>query len=310
MKIQWLLIWTLLHTTSMLLVSYITSKLNILNPFIKILVIAFGVTFLANVYRKFTQKYNFIVDSLFIFWIAINSITIWLVTLLNNRLNVNNVFVSSIIIGFGLVISSYLTHFFHLLRLKGLKLWMLIIVIIAILFFVHGNSISDTSPNTAQNLSAENIVKNFEGTISNIKENIKTAVSEIKENLDPKSFKNIQEAFEELNNLRNENGVSKLRWDDNINELVKFQASKGLCSTSYCDHIDSSGKYFDAYAGKFGVSLLGRSAENIAGSDCHQAVTDLWLHSTTGHRENMLNPVMHKGALAYDKGNCVLIVTS
>jgi len=118
------------------------------------------------------------------------------------------------------------------------------------------------------------------------------------------------DAFEKLNEIRSKHGVSQLRWDNNIYELVKFQASKKLCSISHCSHMDSDGRYFDYYASRFGVSLIGHSGENIAGSDCNRAVADLWLHSTTGHREIMLDSGMRNGALAYDEGNCVLIVTT
>jgi uncharacterized protein YkwD len=135
-------------------------------------------------------------------------------------------------------------------------------------------------------------------------------VESVAEEVDPKSTKNIQDAFEELNKFRAENSVGKIIWDDKIYELTRFQASKKLCSIKHCSHEDNEGKYFNDYASNFGINLIGFSAENIAASGCYQAVTDLWKYSTTGHRENMLNPIMNKGALAYDKGNCVLILTS
>ena len=127
--------------------------------------------------------------------------------------------------------------------------------------------------------------------------------------LNPNSEESIQRAFKKLNELRRENGASDLVWSENIYQLTKFQASKRLCSTSHCSHMDNDGKYFDFYAPNYGVSLWGGSGENIAGSSCPRAVSDLWLYSTTGHRETMLDKTMKFGALAYDEGNCVLIVT-
>jgi uncharacterized protein YkwD len=119
----------------------------------------------------------------------------------------------------------------------------------------------------------------------------------------------LQKAFDDLNKIRNENNVPNLIWNEEIYQLVKFQASKNPCSQYSCSHMDSEGKYFDYYAPDFGVSLYGGSGENIAGSSCYKAVSDLWLHSTMGHREIMLDPKMHYGALAYYNGDCVLIVT-
>jgi len=148
-----------------------------------------------------------------------------------------------------------------------------------------------------------------EENVQKVKSSLKNVLNTVKENLDSSSEKNIQKAFQKLNELRAEHGADALRWDNNIYELTKFQASKGLCTLAHCDHMDSSGGYFDDYATRFGV-VLGTSAENIAGGSCYQAVADLWMHSTTGHRENMLNQYMYRGALAYDEGNCILIVSS
>lgn len=159
-----------------------------------------------------------------------------------------------------------------------------------------------------------NYVKNIDYSILNPLNMEKTSdagdslVSTIRETTNPGAEDTIESAFQKLNEIRVENGVSSIRWDDKIYELVKHQASKKLCSTSHCSHMDSDGKYFDYYAPRYGVAL-GESGENIAGSSCHEAVT-LWLHSTTGHREIMLNPRMRRGALAYDRGNCVLVVSS
>ncbi|MCX6801396.1 MAG: CAP domain-containing protein [Candidatus Diapherotrites archaeon] len=124
-----------------------------------------------------------------------------------------------------------------------------------------------------------------------------------------KSQKEIDvESFEELNDIREENGLMRLKWNDKIYELVKFQASKDLCNYTRCDHQDSDGKYFDDYVSRFGIILRSgySSGENIAGSNCIRALS-LWMGSTTGHREIMLNSSYTDGAIAYDKENCVFI---
>ena len=311
-NIKWSLIWVGIHSVSLFIIGFFLDYINIQNEFIQLLLLGFGVTIFARIAKIFTAKKRFIVDKWFIFWSLLNAFTIWVGYFAIKLIGLTNPFLNIVIIAVLLVLIANIIRRF---RLTNTRLIVLSIVIIAVLFFGTSEQ-SDNyfnkiiSPEIENTANVESESTNYKDKISEIKENIKVKVDEISEELDPSSYKNIQEAFEELNKLREEHGVSKLAWNDNIYELVKFQASKRLCSTSHCDHMDSSGKYFDAYASRFGVSLMGHSAENIAGSDCHQAVVDLWLHSTTGHRENMLNPVMHQGALAYDEGNCVLIVTS
>lgn len=115
-----------------------------------------------------------------------------------------------------------------------------------------------------------------------------------------------KQAFEKLNEVREEYGKHKLTWNTKVYELVKFQASKKLCSSSHCSHEDSQGKYFDDYAGQYDVSLYNGAGENIASGSCDGAI-GLWLNSTTGHKEIMLDSGFTSGALAYDEGNCVFI---
>ena len=311
-NIKWSFIWVVIHSVSLFIIGFLLDYISVQNEFIQLLLLGFGVTVFARIAKIFTAKKRFIIDKWFIFWSLLNAFTIWGGYFAIKLIGLANPFLNIVIIAVLLVIIANLIRRF---RLPNTRLIFISIVIIAILFFGTSEQ-SDNyfnkiiSPEIENSANAESKSANYKDKISEIKENIKIKVDEISEELDPSSYKNIREAFEELNELREEHGVSKLAWNDNIYELVKFQASKRLCSTSHCDHMDSSGKYFDAYASRFGVSLMGHSAENIAGSDCHQAVVDLWLHSTTGHRENMLNPVMHQGALAYDEGNIILIVTS
>ena len=311
-NVKWSVIWVIIHSISLFLMGLILNHLQINDRFFQLILLGFGITIFARIAKIFTAKKKFIIDKWFIFWSLLNAFTIYLGYFLINLIEVTSTLWSTVLLAVLLVVIANIIRRF---RLPNSRLIILSIIIIAILFFATNEQPENyfdniISPDVETIDKTESSNSNYKDKISDITESIKVKVEEISENLDPKSYKNLQEAFQELNELRVENGVSKLAWNDNIYELVKFQASKRLCSTSHCDHMDSSGKYFDAYASRFGVSLMGHSAENIAGSDCHQAVVDLWLYSTTGHKENMLNPVMHQGALAYDEGNCILIVTS
>jgi len=167
LKFKWFLIWTLLHTISILVVTFLIDLIYVRSPFLELLLLGFGVTILANIYRTFTRKKKFIINSFFAFWIAVNSITIWLFALISNGLNVNDIYLNAIIIGIGLVGTSYLVHALHVFRLRRLKIWIPTLIILGILFFAHGGlTIMDSqeiSKNTS--VSSGNFIENFVDSI-------------------------------------------------------------------------------------------------------------------------------------------------
>ncbi len=170
MKFKWILIWIVLHTISVVLVSYLVDIVNIQNSFLVLLITGFGVTFLANVYRTFTHKKQFVLNSLFALYIVLNSVTIWIFTLIKNEFDISNFLLNSIFIAVGLVVASYLVNYLSLWKLKGFKILTLIVVLIAILYFTHGNLTTESTITKSDNssLSIGNKIDNFIESIKSI----------------------------------------------------------------------------------------------------------------------------------------------
>jgi hypothetical protein len=172
MKIKWVLIWTFLHALSILIVSYLTDLLTIQSQFVVLLLFGFGVTILANTYRVITRKKKFIINSFFALWVAVNSITIWVFLLISDALNIKDIYLNAILIGVGLVGSSYLVYSLHLLKLKGLKRWIPTLIILGVLFFAHGGLTITVSQEVSGNVS-ENISVTSGNIIEHLVDSIK-----------------------------------------------------------------------------------------------------------------------------------------
>ncbi|MBS3124343.1 hypothetical protein J4437_06990 [Candidatus Woesearchaeota archaeon] len=316
MKSIWILIWTVLHTISIRVLLYFSKLIEINNHFIELLFIGFGVTILANIYRTFNGK-KFIVNSIFIFWVAINTFSIWLfLDLINSWLNIENILVISIIMGLILVITSYAVHFLNLLNLRGLKIFVPTITIFIFLFFMS-NSFNPISNN--DNIISES--SDYQDKISSIKEDIKVKVDEIKENLDQNSEKNIQkreeeskvesqEAFAYLNTLRSENGLPQLKWDDRVYDLG-IERTKDMDEYRYLDHTNPvTGECPDKIKQRFGLSPREYVAENAYGMYGANALPreaiDSWMTSR-GHKYNLLYPTHIAGAVSCYEGYCVFL---
>jgi len=290
--------WVFIYTFSIWLSDIIFGYLTTTSDFWVILGTGFIITCIGTTIYSFLYKSKFKLNASFLLWIFINSLIFFIIKFSFKLIGITNI---SLFYFLGGLIFHLLAYFIKYGILKNLNLGTKTKIFISIIFFCFFFIFYNGFSNVTTNLF--DTETNFSKVSNQIRDSIKS-------DLDPDSFENLQTAFGRLNELRSENGASALIWNSNIYELTKFQASKKLCSISHCDHMDNSGKYFDDYAASYGVSLLGVSGENIASSSCYEAVDNLWLHSTMGHREIMLDPKMHKGALAYDEGNCVLIVTS
>lgn len=120
-----------------------------------------------------------------------------------------------------------------------------------------------------------------------------------------------QKTFDRINQIRQENGVTALLWDDKIYELAKWKA-EDLTKRGYFDHVDPDGKCVGQYASNFGLSYSSDSfAENIFGYSSstwfeQDEAVDSWMESR-GHRYNLLFEGHNSGAIACDSKNCVFI---
>lgn len=297
MRFKWVLIWTLLHAFSFLIISYLIDLLNLQSQFVELLFLGFGVTILANIYRTFTRKGKFIINSLFAFWIAINLVAIALFGFISSSLGVNDIYINALVIGIGLVAASYLVQALRLLRLRCYKRWISVIIILGALFVMCGGM---------------DLIPSYEGSdvkksISGITDDIKEKVSEISEDIDPTSLKNVKITFEELNDLRAEKGLRKLEWDDRAYEMA-ISRSKDMEDRNYFSHLTPEGECMYTLKSQYGFGSGETVAENIwmissGGADPDEALTS-WIGSP-GHYANLFYADHVAGAIGCYGNYCV-----
>lgn len=163
-----------MHSVSILIVTLLVDMIYVRSLFLELSLLGLGVTFLANIYRIYTSKNKFLLDSLFVFWIAINSLGIWIIKLILNALGATDLIISSIIIAVGLVGTSYLVNYLHLVRLRGLKKGLLIIFLFLVLFFGNQGFFIQTQTSTNE---SDNINLTSGNFLANIVDSIKSTFS-------------------------------------------------------------------------------------------------------------------------------------
>jgi len=252
------------------------------NVFFKLLLLFILNFFLFGLYFKEFFKTNFIV---FIILLAIDLFLIK--KLLYKRARIAKILVILLVIGLSFFIAQNYSH--TLFDNFGLNTF--------IASFSGGLSdkmvlsgTKDMLKNTAE--SGKNIIESTSGSITHSKEDS-------------------QKTFEYINQLRKENGVKTIQWDDKIYELAKWKA-EDMTKKGYFDHVDPSGKCVGSYAKDLGLSYPSNSfADNIFGYssptwfDQDEAV-ESWMDSR-GHRYNLLYSSHIRGAIACDSKNCVFI---
>jgi len=151
------------------------------------------------------------------------------------------------------------------------------------------------------------------GTKDMLKDTVKSGKDIIKETSNSviHSKEDSQKTFDYINQLRQENGLKEILWDDKIYELAKWKA-EDMTRREYFDHIDPDKKCVGSYAKNYGLMYSSNSfAENIFGYssptwfDQKEAV-ESWMDSR-GHRYNLLFEGHIRGAIACDSKNCVFI---
>jgi len=196
---------------------------------------------------------------------------------------------------------------------------LVILVVISLSFFM-AQSYSETM---FENFGLNTFITSFSGglsdklVLSSTKDMLKTTAESGKNIVESTSGSIIhskedsQKTFEYINQIREENGVKKIQWDDKIYELAKWKA-EDMTKKGYFDHVDSSGKCVGSYAKNFGLGYPSNSfADNIFGYSSptwfnQDEAVESWMDSR-GHRYNLLYSGHTRGAIACDSKNCVFI---
>lgn len=290
-NVKWSIIWVIIHSLSLFIISLILDHIQIQNSFFQLILLGFGITVFARVAKIFTSKKKFIIDKWFIFWSLLNSFTIWLGYLIIQLIGLTNQLWTIVLIAVLLVLISHIIGRF---RLSNTKLIILSIIIISILFFVT-NEQSDFN---------KIISPNFKNNIFDIKENIKVKIDEIKEDLDSTSLKNVQKTFNKLNDLRAEKGLSQMEWDNRAYDMA-VSRSKDMSDRNYFSHLTPEGQCMQTLKSKYGFGPSETVAENIwmisgGVADSDEALTS-WIGSP-GHNTNLFYKDHVKGAIGcYDR---------
>ena len=154
------------------------------------------------------------------------------------------------------------------------------------------------------------VVNAFWEGVTEITQDIGTKLTEAKEEIaqeiSASEKENNMAAFDYVNQLRVENGVSRIPWNDKIYDLAKYKA-KDMYDRSYFDHVNPEGRCVGSYAWDYGLSYGSDSyADNLYGGGSAMSAVDAWMTSR-GHRYNLLYQGHNQGALACHYGNCVFI---
>ncbi len=126
------------------------------------------------------------------------------------------------------------------------------------------------------------------------------------------------EATDYINEIRNEYGRTKIKWDENLYELAMFR-TKDMYNRKYFDHVTPEGKCVKDFKSEYGLSNY-NIAENCGGVMYSYDETyvdyasyanvkeqiDGWMESR-GHRYNLLYPSHTLGVAACYKGACVFL---
>jgi len=302
-NVKWSIIWVIIHSVSLFILSIILDYANIQNELFQLLIVGFGVTIIARIAKIFTANKRFIVDKWFIFWSLLNTFSVLVGYLFINLAGLTNSFWNMSLIAMLLVLMSHIIRRF---RLTNTRLIFISIIIIGILFFAANGQSNFSNYFNKVILSEVGDIKNtdsessgYQDKISDITEKIKVKVDEISEDLDPTSLKNVQKTFAELNDLRAEKGLRRLAWDGRAYEMA-VSRSKDMAERNYFSHLTPEGECMQTLKSNYRFSSGETVAENIwmiSGGTANpdEALTS-WIGSP-GHNANLFYKDHVKGAI-------------
>ncbi|MCW1297968.1 MAG: CAP domain-containing protein [Candidatus Parvarchaeota archaeon] len=162
------------------------------------------------------------------------------------------------------------------------KIFVLLILIFGILYFLYSN----------ENPFVKQI---FEETLKSIQEKY-----------DRYALNESKKAFDKINEIRYENGKSKLVWDDRLYELAKYRA-KDMYDRGYYSHITPEGKTVNEIADSYGIYT--DVGENLGkGYISPSEAIEGWMNSPA-HKYNLLYDGHRLGAFAYYMDIYVFLAT-
>ncbi len=161
---KWSLAWVIIHSISLFVLGVLFNFINLQNNFVQLLFLGLGVTILARIVKIFTAKKQFVVDKWFVFWSMINSITIWIFSIILKALSISNYIFTLVFTALGLVGIAYLVRRF---RITKAILWSSVVIVILILFLTQNSNQQSViySSNQKMDIKTSNILESIKSIL-------------------------------------------------------------------------------------------------------------------------------------------------
>lgn len=128
----------------------------------------------------------------------------------------------------------------------------------------------------------------------------------------PEYKEGVLDAFDYVNELRVENGLKPIEWNEQAH-LLAVERSKDMNKRYYFSHATPDGKCVNDFKYDYGFSIYDILAENIASGHeiflffyDYRGAINSWMNSP-GHRDNLLYYSHVSGAIGCDYGTCTFL---
>jgi len=168
-KFKWPIIWIFIHAIVLFIIRAILDFINISSGVIYLILVGFGITFLANIVKMWTRRSNFVVNKWFFMWFAIHTFSIWIIWLILDAINVQNYLFYLLLSGLGLVLISRTVYKMRIRYPKAILVGVVLLLIF--LLFNFGFSITFGDLDTEENanvttITNQNIIDSFKNIFS------------------------------------------------------------------------------------------------------------------------------------------------
>lgn len=270
-------IYWLAHTIGYLLFVLLVSKFTEINIFLQFLLGGLIVQTTAKAFQAIMKWKRFRIDFLYFKWIAYHSGFLWLLGYGLRFFTFPNIILQ--IIAGGLAISILAKILFYLLDKEIIQAGIGLVLMIGLYLLIF------FGPYILQGGDPQ--------------------IPFLQEILKPDDEEASKSAFDYINEIRSENGLRSINWDERAYKLALFR-SKDMNDRNYFDHVSPEGKCVVNLKGEYGFSGSESLAENLAQGARFESAVDLWMTSR-GHRFNLLYSTHKSGAIACYYNVCTFL---
>lgn len=290
--------WTLIYSLGVWVTFWVLDNIELPDYILPPITAGVILLLISLIAQKLIYHHQIVLDRYFILWFFIHSILFWVLSSLLSLIEFIDIFIYFITFGLCYNLVTYLIKYKIVERIR-VTMFKTFVLGFAVLFLLYDyTSIIGV-------FNSDNR-KSYDESSSPITEKITEVYDNAQETLASYSKEESKKAFDYINQLRKENGVPEIPWDDKIYELGLYKV-KDMSKRNYFDHIDPDGNCIGSYASDFGMNYPADSfAENLFGGGTAMDAVNTWMGSR-GHRYNLLFDGHVRGVIACDSGNCAFI---